>query len=128
MASYVYDNELDFFDEVRDAIKCEVPNALITNTYVDAPYKFPCIYIELKNRWSADSDLGANELAQRVDYVVEIYSNKPTNAKDECKRIADIVKREFVNRAFTETFYDFLPNIDLGIRRLVLKYYAVKNK
>jgi hypothetical protein len=64
-----------------------------------------------------------------VTYEVNIYSNKSSGKKSECKAIATLIDNEFATLGFSRRMLQPIPNIDdATIYRMVGKYRAVVSK
>lgn len=115
-------------DTVSKAIKGSAySNTLVTTEYTDTPSSFPCVSIyEADNytyRRTQDNDL--KEHHTNVMYEVNVFSNKTSGKKTECKKIMEIIDSTMQNMKFTRTVKQPIPNKDKTIFRIVARYEAV---
>ncbi len=125
------DVETEIFNTVATALRVRYPKIFITGEYVRSPSSFPCVsLIEVDNqvyRNTRTSD--SNENHVQVRYEVNVYSNKKTGKKAECKAIISLVDRELERLGFTRTMLQPVPNEkDATIYRIVGRYRAIVSK
>lgn len=122
--------ENEVFDTVAKAIKVEYPKAHIASEYVKSPPRFPSISIvETDNSVYERTQSNSIENHASVTYEVNIYSNKSSGKKSECKAIATLIDNEFATLGFSRTMLQPIPNgEDATIYRMVGKYRAVVSK
>ena len=62
-------------------------------------------------------------------YEVNIYSNKTSGKKSECREIASLLDNEFATLGFSRTMLQPIPNMDdATIYRMTGRYTAVISK
>ena len=125
------DIENELFTEIATAVRAEFPGAYVVGEYVNAPSKFPAVYIvEQDNTVNrATRDTGGIENFADVMYQVDIFSNKNKGKKAECKRIVAFIDGMFAGIGFTRTFLNPVPNIDDGtIYRMTGRWIATVSK
>lgn len=125
------DVETEIFNTIATALRVRYPKIFITGEYVRSPSSFPCVsLIEVDNqvyRNTRTSD--SNENHVQVRYEVNVYSNKKTGKKAECKAIISLVDRELERLGFTRTMLQPVPNEkDATIYRIVGRYRAIVSK
>ena len=122
--------ENEVFDKIARAIKVEYPKAHIVGEYVKSPPRFPSISIvEIDNSVYERTQSNTIENHADVTYEVNIYSNKESGKKSECKAIATLIDNEFATLGFSRTMLQPIPNgDDATIYRMVGKYRAVVSK
>ena len=125
------DIENELFTKIATAIRAEFSGAYVVGEYVNAPSKFPAVYIveqdNTVNRETRDTS-GIENFAD-VMYQVDIYSNKNKGKKSECKAIAALVDEQFAALGFTRSFLNPVPNIDDGtIYRMTGRWIATVSK
>lgn len=118
------------FDRIARAIKVEYPKAHISSEYVKSPPRFPSISIvEIDNSVYERTQSNTIENHADVTYEVNIYSNKSSGKKSECKAIATLIDDEFATLGFSRRMLQPIPNgDDATIYRMVGKYGAVVSK
>lgn len=125
------DIENELFTEIATAVRAEFPGAYVAGEYVNAPSKFPAVYIvEMDNTVNrATRDTGGIENFADVMYQVDVFSNKNKGKKAECKSIAAFIDVLFARMGFTRSFLNPVPNIDDGtIYRMTGRWIATVSK
>ena len=125
------DIENELFTKIATALRAEFSGIYVVGEYVNAPSKFPAVYIvEQDNTVNrATRDTSGIENFVDVMYQVDIYSNKNKGKKSECKAIAALVDEQFASLGFTRSFLNPVPNIDDGtIYRMTGRWIATVSK
>ena len=115
------------FNQVATKVREVFPNIFMTGEYVKSPPTFPAVsLIETDNSTRADTvDSGSNENHANVMYEVNVYSNKTTGKKSECKEIITLIDDELLAMGFTRSTITPVPNeYDSTIYRMVARYRA----
>lgn len=129
------DIEDDVFDKVSEkvytAFEKKCPNLLMTSEYVRSPSSFPFIsLVEIDNatfRNTQSTDGNENHVA--VTYELNVYSNKTSGKKAECKALAGFIDEILLGMNFTRTMLEPVPNQDEAtIYRMLGRYRAVISK
>lgn len=122
------DVENDIFSEIAEEIRKSYPEAHVTGEYVKAPPYFPSISIvEADNSVYQRTQTGeSTENHAQLLYEVNVYSNKTSGKKAECRRIMMLADEMFSRFGFTRTFLNTVPDLyDATIYRMVARYQAV---
>lgn len=125
------DIENELFTQIATAVRAEFPSAYVVGEYVNAPSKFPAVYIiEMDNTVNrAGRDTANIENFSDVMYHVDIFSNKNNGKKFECKAIAAFVDEQFAKLGFTRSFLNQVPNMDdATIYRMTGRWIATVSK
>ena len=125
------DIESELFTSVAEAVRETYPSIYMTGEYVKTPPSFPCVsLIEIDNViYTNGRDSGAIENFAQVSYEVNVYSNKTSGKKSQCKAILAIIDTEMESMGFTRTLMNQIPNEDdATIYRMVARYRAVVSK
>lgn len=124
------DIEPEVFDDVSKAVRNEYPNVYMTGEYVRVPPSFPCVsLIEADNQiYRNTRDSGHIENHVQVIYEVNVYSNKTTGKKTECKAIISLIDSRMESLGFTRTILTPVPNEQDGIYRMVGRYRAIVSR
>jgi hypothetical protein len=125
------DVESEIFTLVSNAVKAEYPEAYVTGEYVQSPSSFPCVsFIEIDNATYQNSQTQSTiENHVVVTYEVNIYSNKTSGRKSECKKIASIIDNLIMSLNFTRIMLQPVTNQnDATIYRMLGRYRAVISK
>jgi hypothetical protein len=125
------DIESSVFSIVAQAVREKYPKIFMTGEYVMSPSSFPCVsLVEIDNavyRNSSTNTVEENHAA--VTYEVNVYSNKSTGKKAECKAIIGLIDTQLANLGFTRTMLEPIPNMDEAtIYRMLGRYRAVVSK
>ena len=81
--------ESEIFNIIAKALRKEYPGAYVVGEYVKAPSKFPCVSIVEMDNTAYDRTQTSGSLENHADvtYEVNIYSNKISVKKSECRAI-----------------------------------------
>ena len=123
--------ESEIFNIVAKAVRTAHPGACVVGEYVKSPSKFPCVSIvEMDNlAYEKTQTSGGLENHADVMYEVNIYSNKTSGKKSECKAIASLIDNEFATLGFGRTMLQPIPNVDdATIYRMLGRYRGVVSK
>ena len=106
--------EKEVFDRIAMAVRNEYPGAYVVGEYVKSPSQFPCVSIvEIDNvAYDRTQSSGSLENHADVTYEVNIYSNKTSGKKSECKAIAALIDNELATLGFSRTMLQPIPNMD----------------
>ena len=121
------DIENQVFDRVAKRVREQFPNIFIVGEYVKSPSSFPAVSLmEMDNAVRESSmDSSSNENHANVMYEVNVYSNKTTGKKSECKEIIALIDMEMTAMGFVRSTLTPVPNeYDSTIYRMVGRYKA----
>ena len=125
------DIESRVFSIIAKALREKYPSIYFVGEYVKSPSKFPCVsIIEVDNSaYDRTQTSGSLENHAEVMYEVNIYSNKTSGKKSECKAIASLIDNEFATLGLSRTMLQPIPNMDdATIYRMVGRYRGVVSK
>ena len=120
--------ENEIFDSLADSVREKYPDAYVVGEYVKSPSQFPCVSIIEMDNTAYDRTQSSDSLENHADltYEVNIYSNKISGKKSECKDIASLIDNEFATLGFSRSMLQPIPNLDdATIYRMVGRYRAV---
>lgn len=123
--------ESEIFNIIAKSIRSEYPDAYVVGEYVKSPSQFPCISIVEMDNTAYDKTQSSGSLENHADlmYEVNIYSNKTSGKKSECKAIASLIDDEFATLGFSRIMLQPIPNMDdATIYRMVGRYRGVVSK
>ena len=123
--------ENEIFNIIAKAVRTAYPGAYVVGEYVKSPARFPCVSIEEINNTVYDRTQSSGSLENHADitYEVNIYSNKASGKKSECREIASLIDNEFATLGFSRTMLQPIPNVDdATIYRMVGRYMGVVSK
>ena len=115
------------FDRVASRVREQFPDIFMTGEYVKSPSSFPAVsLVETDNSIrEATIDSGSNENHANVMYEVNVYSNKTTGKKSECKAIIALIDTEMTAMGFLRSTLTPVQNeYDSTIYRMVGRYRA----
>ena len=125
------DVESEIFTIISTAVRAKYPKIYMTGEYLKSPPSFPCVsLIETDNQiYRNTRDSGNIENHVQVLYEVNVYSNKTSGKKSECKAIIALIDSEMESLGFTRTLMNPVPNeADATIYRMVARYRAIISK
>ena len=121
------DIENEVFDRVAKRVREQFPNIFMVGEYVKSPSSFPAVSLMEMDNSIRDItiDSGSNENHANVMYEVNVYSNKTTGKKSECKAIIALIDTEMTEMGFVRSTLTPVPNeYDSTIYRMVGRYRA----
>ena len=121
------DIENAVFNRVVVRVQEAFPDIFMTGEYVNSPASFPAVsLVETDNSTRIETiDSGSNENHANVMYEVNVYSNKETGKKSECKAIIALIDEEMLAMGFSRNTLTPVPNeYDSTIYRMVGRYRA----
>lgn len=124
------DFENVFVDAVRTAVTKKFPKATVVSEFVPKPSSFPHVYIrETDNASEALSfRVTGGEINARLSYTVDVFSNKKSGKKSECKAVMAAVDSTMQSYNFQRTFCNPFPNEnDASIYRMVARYSKLQS-
>lgn len=125
------DMENEVFSAVATDVRAEYPDIYMVGEYVKTPPKFPCAsLVEMDNQnYQRTEDSGSSENHVSVMYEMNVYSNKTSGKKAECKKIAALIDERMLALGFARTMLQPVPNMDdATIYRMVGRYSAIISK
>lgn len=120
------DIETQVIDKVVRAVKAEYPKAVVEDRFTAAPASFPYVAVYEMNNTQPQRyvDNTGNELYSEVTYEAQVFTNDQYK-KSTAKAISKIVDKTMRGLGFLRTFKNPIPNIDITIYRIALRYTAV---
>lgn len=125
------DIEAEVFGIVSSDVRLKYPKVYMTGEYVKSPPSFPCVsLIETDNQvYRNTRDSGCIENHAQIQYEVNVYSNRTSGKKAECKEIISLIDSKMEILGFTRTFMNPVPNEqDATIYRMIARYRAIVSK
>lgn len=122
------DAETEIFNAVATIVRAKFASIYMTGEYVASPSSFPCVsLVEIDNATYRNSQTQSSiENHVAVTYEVNIYSNKKTGKKSQCKEIAAVIDEAMAGLNFTRMMLEPVPNQDdATIYRMLGRYRAV---
>ena len=125
------DIESEVFSIVANAVRTAYPDAYVVVEYVKSPTRFPSVSIVEMDNTAYDRTQTSDNLENHSEliYEVNIYSNKTSGKKSECKAIASLIDNEFATLGFSRIMLQPIPNLeDATIYRMTGRYKGVVSK
>ena len=120
--------ENEIFTIVANAVRSVYPDIYMVGEYVKIPSKFPCVSLIEMDNSVYDKTQTTDKLENHVSvmYELDVYSNKTSGKKSECKDIVALVDKEMSALGFSRTMLQPIPNLDdATIYRMKGRYMAV---
>jgi len=123
------DIENELYTRIAQRLRKEFDSIHISGEYVREPAKFPHVTIIQQDNSSYEPTMTHEEVHSLVMFEVNVYSNKLSGKKTECKQIMKIINEEFMDMGFRRTVLRPIPNLyDATIYRMVARYTGVVSK
>lgn len=122
------DVELDVFAALANPLREAFPGIYVTGEYVRKPPSFPHVSIEERDNSTTTSyqTSADQEGYATVMYEVNVYSNKTSKKKMECKTILKMIDTLMSGLNFTRIACAPVPNMeDATLYRITARYRAV---
>lgn len=118
------------FSPLAKLLRATYPGAMVYGEKPKSPAQFPVITIvETDNSVLQKMSTINIENAAVLLYEVNVYSNKTSGKKQECKDIMETIDDEFARMNFTRTMCNPVENLeDSTIYRMVARYTGVADK
>ena len=126
----MFDNENLVIDEITTVVEAEYPEAFVAGEYVRAISTFPHIsVVQIDNQVYQQAMTMTNiENMARTVFEINVYSNKSTGKKSECKDIFTIINAVMERLGYMRTMLNPVPNIDdATIYRMVGRYEKLES-
>ena len=123
--------ENEIFNDVSTKVRTSVTDVYMSGEYVKVPPYFPAVFlIEMDNTPVVATQTSTEmENHSTLMYEVNVYSNKKTGKKTECKKIITLIDEAMSALGFTRIMLQPIPNMDdATIYRMTARYRAVVSK
>ena len=121
------DIENEVFTRLAEPLREQYPGIFVSGEYVRAPASFPHVSIVQGDNFTPRerSDSALTEKYSVVTFDVDVYSNKQTGKKSQCKAIMRTIDELFFRMNFRRLVLTPIPNLeDATIYRLTAQYTA----
>ena len=122
------DIESQVYTPIAVGLRTEFPGIDVSGTYVKAPSAFPHVSIVEADNFMPRQylDTSDTERFAEVMYEVNVYSNKVSGKKRECKAVMAYIDAQMYARNFVRISLSPVPNLDNAtIYRMTARYRAV---
>lgn len=119
------DVESKVYTPIAVALRDAFSGIFVSGEYVKAPSSFPHVsLVEMDNYMSADRlDTADEERFSTLMYEVNVYSNKTSGKKSECKKIIGFIDDLMYKMNFKRLSLAPVPNMDdATIYRMTARY------
>jgi hypothetical protein len=120
--------ESEVFNTLATELRAEYSPISVYGEYVKAPSVFPCVTIEEKDNYVLERTQTSDGIENHAGllYEINVYSNKSSGKKSQCKEIFTLIDGEMASMGFTRTMLNPFPNEeDATIYRMIGRYKAV---
>ena len=117
------DCENEVYTRVAEVLRVDFPGINISGEYANVPSSFPHVsFVQSDNR-IVKSKTGIDHEMASVTFEVNVYSNKKTGRKTECKQIIKKIDEVMFSMNFRRLNLTVVPNLENAtIYRLVSRY------
>lgn len=124
------DVENEIFTKIATELRNQFSGINIYGEEVRTPSLFPCVSIVEADNYTVKStqDSGNNENHANLMYEVNVYSNKTSGKKSECKEIIFVIDEILLGLGFTRTMKNPISMDDATVYRMVTRYTAIVSK
>ena len=117
------DPENEVYTKVAQALRSEFPEINISGEYVNAPSSFPHVSFVLSDNTVVKRYTSDSFEMSHVMFEANVYSNKTSGKKTECKKIMKCIDDVMFSINFRRTAYTPVPNMEnTSIYRLVARF------
>ena len=122
------DIERRVYTPISTTLKSEFPGIDVSGEYVRSPSVLPHVSVVEMDNYGSDYDTSDDEQYAVVTYEVNVYSNKATGRKTECREILQVIDKMMYGMNFRRLSTTPVPNMeDATIYRLTARYRAKTN-
>lgn len=121
------DIENEVFTKIASELRSRFTGINVYGEDVRSPSQFPCVSVVEADNYTVKStqDSGSNENHANLMYEVNVYSNKTSGKKTECKEILSVIDDILLGLGFTRTMKNPVSMDDATIYRMVARYTAI---
>lgn len=115
------------YDAVASALRAEFPEINVSSRLILAPEAFPCVTVEEADNYvyTRGIDSGGFENYAELMYEINVFSNRKSGAKEECRQIFSVIDRAMSIMGFVRTGRSPAPGGEATRFRLVSRYHGV---
>lgn len=121
------DVENQIYTPIAEALREAFPGIDTSGEYVKAPSAFPHVSIVEQDNYPTLTNLSTSDSEEyaTIMYEVNVYSNKSSGKKAQCRSIMKVIDDLMYRRNFTRISLSPVPNLENAtIYRLVARYRA----
>lgn len=121
------DVENQIYTPIVKALREAFPGINVSGEYVKAPSSFPHVSIVEQDNYPTQAHMSNSDTEEfaTLMYEVNVYSNKSSGKKAQCRDIMKVIDDLMYRRNFTRISMSPIPNLENAtIYRLVARYRA----
>src|SRR5574344_1160625 len=124
------DIENELFTKIATELRSQFTGINVYGEDVRSPSSFPCVSIVEADNYTLrrTQDSGSNENHANVMYEVNVYSNKTSGKKTECKEIFAVIDEIMLGLGFTRSNKNPVTMDEATIYRIVGRYVAIVSR
>jgi hypothetical protein len=121
------DIESEVFTTIATELRSQFTGINVYGEDVRSPSSFPCVSIVEADNYTVrrTQDSGSNENHANLMYEVNVYSNKTSGKKTECKEIFAVIDEIMLGLGFTRSNKNPVTMDEATIYRIVGRYVAI---
>ena len=122
------DIENDVFNALAVKLRAAFNPISIYGRYFKTPPVFPSVTIEERDNYVYEPSRTGTTIENHavVMYEINVYSNRASGAKSQCKDVFALIDGEMAKMGFTRIMLQAIPNMeDATIYRMTGRYNAV---
>jgi hypothetical protein len=125
--SVIIDIENEVFTKIATELRSQFTGINVYGEDVRSPSSFPCVSIVEADNYTVrrTQDSGSNENHANLMYEVNVYSNKTSGKKTECKEIFAVIDEIMLGLGFTRSNKNPVTMDEATIYRIVGRYVAI---
>lgn len=119
------DIESEIYDPIAKTLRKEFPGINVSGEYVRSPSVFPHVTIEESDNYISQDKLSSSDVEEYSSllYTVNVYSNKTSGKKAECRKIMTRISELLYAKNFRRISCTPVPNMqNATIYRLVAQF------
>lgn len=119
----VYDIENMVFDDVASVLRATFDGIAVYGEYVETSNVFPSASLYEIGEYEVSQNLSGESTHFAITLQLDVYSNRKSGKKSECKAIARKAQEVIESYGFHETMFQPTPNLyDATIYRITARY------
>ena len=120
------DIEAKIYTPLRNALVTEYPGIFVTSEPTATQAKFPAVSIVQQDSYMSINKLdnSGRERFATVMFQIDVYSNKASGKKSQCKEIMNLIDTLLFRLNFTRLSLTPIPMDNEGYYRLTARYRA----
>ena len=124
--------EKEVFSTVETELRADFTGIFVSGEAVAAPSSFPAVTLveDDNSTYQRSLDSSGQENHAQIMYTANVYSNKSSGKKSECKSIMAVIDEQMFGMGFLRvgSYPMEVPNANGAIYRMVARYKATISK